>query len=235
MKIEIWSDIACPWCYIGKRRFEKALSEYEHKDAVEITWRSYELQPGGPQDGPEGAVEHLMAKYGRSREQVLEMLEAATQAAAGEGLAYNLPESKMTSTFDAHRLTKLAQEHGVLAEVMEGLMHAQQCEGADVGNPETLLGIGLGAGLAADTVSALLEGELFREDVLSDQARARKLGVSGVPFFVIDETHGISGAQSKEFFLEALRQLGPKPSPLNMISSATKDDAGACDDDGCEI
>ena len=124
IKIDIWSDIACPWCYIGKRRFEKALSEYEHKDAVEITWRSYELQPGGPQGSPQSAVEHLMAKYGRSREQVLEMLNAATQAAAGEGLAYNLPESKMTSTFDAHRLTKLAQEHGVLAEVMEGLMHA---------------------------------------------------------------------------------------------------------------
>lgn len=210
MKIEIWSDIACPWCYIGKVRFEKALAQYEHKDDVEVVWRSFQLQPDAPKVDAPTTVEHLMRSYGRSREQVLEMMQQAANAAAQDDLEFHLDKAIASNTLDAHRLAKLGEAKGLGAKVMERLMRAYQSEGENVADEETLVRLGTEAGLTEDDVHELLAGDAFLAEFQADLDRGRGFGVSGVPFFVIDEQHGISGAQPTEFFLSALRQLGPQ-------------------------
>lgn len=237
MLIEIWSDIACPWCYVGKVRFEAALAAYEHRDSVEIRWRSFELAPDAPRTDPEPSVAHLMAKYGRSREQVGEMLARVTEVAAGEGLDYHLDRAFAANTFDAHRLIHLAASYDPADgghAVMTRLMRAQQCEGADVSDPDTLVRLAVGCGLDEGAVRSMLAGDDFADAVRADERRARTLGADGVPFFVIDETHGVSGAQPTEFFLSALRQLGPKERQVTMLAAAGADGA-VCTDDGCEV
>lgn len=215
MKIEIWSDIACPWCYIGKVRFEKALEQYEHKDDVEVVWRSYQLQPNAPTENAPTTVEHLMEAYGRSREAVLEMMRNVTDVAEGEGIEYHLDRAVAANTLDAHRLTKLGTEKGVGKPVMERLMQAYQSEGANVADADTLVRLGAEAGLAEADVRAMLASDAYLHDVRADRQRGQAIGVNGVPFFVIDEQHGVSGAQPTEFFLSALQQLGPSRVPAD--------------------
>ncbi len=234
MKIEIWSDIACPWCYIGKVRFEKALAAYEHANEVEVIWRSYQLQPDAPKVNAPTTVENLMQKYGRSQEQVLEMMRNVTEVAAGEGIEYHLDRAVASNTLDAHRLTKLAESKGVGQPVMERLMQAYQSEGANVADPETLVRLGAEGGLDEADVRAMLASDDFVAEFHADVQRARSIGVNGVPFFVIDEQHGVSGAQPTEFFLSALQQLGPQKPKLKLVEVAG-DDAAACGPDGCEV
>lgn len=234
MIIEIWSDIACPWCYIGKVRFERALDAYEEKDAVSVKWRSFELAPQAPRVSPGTTTEHLMAKYGRSREQIREMMANVTAVAAQEGLAYRLEEAVAANTFDAHRLIHFADAAGVGHAMTTLLMQAYQCDAADVSDHATLVRYAQACGLDATEVQRMLAGDEFADAVRADQARGRRLGVQGVPFFVIDETHGVSGAQPTEFFLGALRELGPKPRPISMLGGAETAD-GVCTDDGCEV
>ena len=239
MKIEIWSDIACPWCYIGKVRFENALQQYEHKDEVEVIWRSYQLQPDAPKENASTTVEHLMEKYGRSHEQVLEMMRNVTEVAAGEGIEYHLDRAVASNTLNAHRLTKLGEAKGVGKPVMERLMQAYQSEGANVADADTLVRLGVEAGLEEADVRAMLASDDYLAEFQADQERARAIGVNGVPFFVIDEQHGVSGAQPTDFFLSALQQLGPQKPKLKMVEvagggDATAEDA-ACGPDGCEV
>ena len=242
MKIEIWSDIACPWCYIGKVRFEKALAQYEHKDSVDVIWRSFQLQPDAPKENAPTTVEHLMEKYGRSHGEVLEMMRNVTDVAASEGIEYHLDRAVASNTLDAHRLGKLGEAKGVGEAVMERLMVAYQSEGANVADADTLVRLGVEAGLEEADVRAMLTGDDYVAEFHADLERARGFGVNGVPFFVIDEQHGISGAQPTEFFLSALQQLGPQQPKLKMVeaagaagdSAAAADDA-ACGPEGCEV
>lgn len=242
MKIEIWSDIACPWCYIGKVRFEKALAQYEHKDSVDVVWRSFQLQPDAPKENAPTTVEHLMEKYGRSHAQVLEMMRNVTDVAASEGIEYHLDRAVASNTQDALRLSKLGEAKGLGDAVMQRLMVAYQSEGANVADAETLVRLGVEAGLEEADVRAMLAGDDYLEEFHSDLERGRNFGVNGVPFFVIDEQHGISGAQPTEFFLSALQQLGPQEPKLKMVGVAggagegadAADDA-ACGPDGCEV
>ena len=242
MKIEIWSDIACPWCYIGKVRFEKALAQYEHKDDVQVIWRSYQLQPDAPTENAPTTVDHLMEKYGRSREGVMEMMRNVTDVAAGEGITYHLDRAVASNTLDAHRLTKLGEAKGMGKPVMERLMQAYQSEGANVADADTLVRLGAEAGLAEADVRAMLASDAYLADVRADQQRGQAIGVNGVPFFVIDEQHGVSGAQPTEFFLSALQQLGPQKPKLKMVEVAGDGataggaaDEAVCGPDGCEV
>jgi len=232
MVVEIWSDIACPWCYIGKVRFEKALAAYEHRGAVEVVWRSFELQPEAPRADPEPTARHLMAKYGRSHADVLAMLERVTEVAASEGLEYHLERGLAANTFDAHRLVHLGTSLGKGEGVMRRLMQAYQGEGADVSDQETLVRLAVEAGLGEEDVRRVLGSDAFADDVRADERRARSLGVNGVPFFVFDELHGVSGAQPTDYFLAALRQLGPQARPVTVLGGAGGD---ACGADGCEL
>ena len=206
MKIEIWSDIACPWCYVGKRRFEQALHEFEHAGDVEIVWRSFELDPHAPRTYAESQDELLAKKYGMPVEKARAMNERMTGEARKEGLDFHLDRVRVGNTFDAHRLVHLAAESGRADAMKERLMRAYFTEGEAVGDPATLVRLGAEMGFDEARVREVVNGDAYAADVRADEARARSFGISGVPFFAIDERYGVSGAQPTEVLLGALRQ-----------------------------
>jgi predicted DsbA family dithiol-disulfide isomerase len=206
MKIEIWSDIACPWCYVGKRRFEQALQQFEHSGDVEVVWRSFELDPDAPRTYAESQDELLAKKYGMPVEKARAMNERMTEEARKEGLDFHLERVKVGNTFDAHRLVHLAAESGRADAMKERLMRAYFSEGEAVGDPDTLVRLGTEVGLDEARVREVVNGDTYAGDVRSDEERARSFGISGVPFFAIDERYGVSGAQPAEVLLGALRQ-----------------------------
>ena len=206
MKIEIWSDIACPWCYVGKRRFERALAQFEHAGDVEILWRSFELDPHAPRTHAESQDELLAKKYGMPVEKARAMNERMTGEARKEGLDFHLDRVKVGNTFDAHRLVHLAAESGRADAMKERLMRAYFTEGEAVGDPDTLVRLGAEVGLDEERVRGVLNGDAYASDVRADEERARSFGISGVPFFAIDERYGVSGAQPADVLLGALRQ-----------------------------
>jgi predicted DsbA family dithiol-disulfide isomerase len=201
MKIEIWSDVVCPWCYIGKRRLERALAEFEHADQVEIAWRSFQLNP----DAPSEAVptrEYLARRFGP---QAAEMTARVAEIAKGEGLDFDNARSLSVNTLDAHRLLHLAADLGIADAAKERLLRAHFMEGADLSDPDTLVALMREAGADPDRAREVVDGDEYSEDVRSDIYQAQAFGATGVPFFVIDRKYGISGAQPAEAFLQALR------------------------------
>lgn len=206
MDVEIWSDIACPWCYVGKRRFEAALAEFEHRDDVRVTWRSFELDPDAPDERLGDRSERLAEKYGISVERAREVQQQLTDVAAGDGLAFRFDISRSGSTFDAHRIVHLAAEHGLQDQVKERLLRAYLSEGELMSDHATLLRLALDAGLPEQAVSQMLAGDRFADEVRADERTAAQLGVSAVPTFVIDRAIGVSGAQPPEQLLDLLRQ-----------------------------
>ena len=206
MRIEVWSDVVCPWCYVGKRRLESALSRFPSRDEVEVVWRSFELDPEAPRRRSGTASEHLARKYGRTEEQVAESWRNLTALAAEEGLDYHLESTAGGNSFDAHRLIHLGAAHGIQDEVKERLLRAYFTEGAAIGEPEVLQRLGVEAGLPPDEVAELLAGDRFAAGVRDDEQRGFNFGIRGVPFFGIDERLGVSGAQSSEVILAALEQ-----------------------------
>jgi predicted DsbA family dithiol-disulfide isomerase len=201
VKVEIWSDVVCPWCYIGKRRFEAALGEFEHRDEVEVEWKSFELDPDAPAHrGP--TLEHLARKYGISEEQARAMHQRMEGVAAELGLEYHLDETQGGNTFDAHRLLQAAKAAGLGDAMKERLMRAYFSEREPVGEREVLARLGSEVGLT-DAAEVLASGS-FDDEVRSDEREARLLGIHAVPFFVIDRYYGIEGAQPPEVILRAL-------------------------------
>ncbi|HTW12235.1 MAG TPA: DsbA family oxidoreductase [Solirubrobacteraceae bacterium] len=205
MEVEIWSDIACPWCYIGKRHFEAALSAFEHAEDVNVTWRSFELDPSAPPEIPGSSAEMLARKYGMSAEQVEASQARLTQMAAAVGLDYHLDSTRMGSTFDGHRLVQLARRHGLQDAVKERLLRARLIEGRLISDPETLLSVAAEVGVPEDEVRAMLASDDFADEVRADERAAQQLGISGVPMFVLDRRFGASGAQPPEQLLALLR------------------------------
>jgi predicted DsbA family dithiol-disulfide isomerase len=200
LTVEIWSDIVCPWCYVGKRRFEHALERFAHRDDVELTWRSFELDPGAPPEREHSSAEHLAAKYGMSVEQAQEMNAQMTELAAGEGLEYHLDRTRGGNSFDAHRLLHLAAAHGLQDTMKERLMRAYFTEGEAIGDAETLVRLATEVGVDPDG----LLNDAYADAVRADEELAMRIGIRGVPFFVLDRRHGVSGAQPSELLLEAL-------------------------------
>ena len=206
MLVEVWSDIVCPWCYIGKRRFERALERFERRDDVEVVWRSFELDPRAPRAPSMGLTEMLASKYGVSPAQAVAMNARVTEEAGKEGLDYHLELARPGNSFDAHRLTHLAATLGLRAEAVERFMRGYFVEGAAIGDPDTLVRLAADAGVDADAARDALASDAFVAEVRADEARARALGVNGVPFFAFDERLGVSGAQPVEVLLVALRE-----------------------------
>ena len=234
MRIEIWSDIACPWCFIGKRRFETALERFAHKDEVQVQWRSYQLDPSLPEryDGTE--LQYLSERKGMDPQQMAGMLAHVAEQARGEGLAYDFDNLVVANSFTAHRLIHAARELGGPAAadaVKEALLSAHFEQGRNIGDVEVLAAIAVDAGLDAGRVRAALAGDDYADDVRQDIAEARALGVTGVPFFVIDRRYGISGAQPAEVFAGALEKAWQDANPLQMVAPGT--DGPACGPDGC--
>ncbi|MDR7234195.1 DsbA family oxidoreductase [Agrococcus sp. BE272] len=206
MQIDIWSDVACPWCFIGKRRFEAALAAWEHRDEVEVTWHSFQLDPSLPEryDGTE--VEYLSTRKGMSVEQVRQMIEHVGEQAAGEGLRYDFDRLVVANSLRAHQLLHLAKAHGRGDAVKEALLSAHFERGIDIGDVDALAALGAEAGLDEHEVREALADERFLPAVRADIAQARELGVNGVPFFVFDMRLGLSGAQPAQVFTQALEQ-----------------------------
>ncbi len=202
MKIEIWSDVVCPWCYIGKRRLEHALGQFEHAGEVEIAWRSFQLNPDTPPGTAVPALDYLARRFGP---QAKAMTGRVTELARAEGLDFDFDTQLTVNTLDAHRLLHLAAGLGIGDAAKERLLRAHFTEGADLSDHETLTRLLGEAGADEDRVRAVLAGTEYADAVRADIEAARMLGATGVPFFVIDRKYGISGAQPAETFLHALR------------------------------
>jgi predicted DsbA family dithiol-disulfide isomerase len=205
MKVEIWSDVVCPWCYIGKRRLERALAEFEAADEVEITWRSFQLNPDYPVGTREAHDEHLARKLGATIDQVHQLNERVVALAAAEGLDYRFDTYVTVNTFDAHRVTHLAKAMGLGLPIHERFLRAQLVEGEVLDDPDTLVRLAAEVGVPEAETRRVLDTDAFAAEVRADIEEARALGITGVPFFVIDRRYGISGAQPAALFLEALR------------------------------
>ena len=204
MKVEIWSDVVCPWCFIGKRRFETALDRFEHRADVEVEFRSFELNPNA-EFQPEGTLEEALArKYGVSLEQAHAMNARVVDAAAGEGLQYRFDIARRGNTFDAHRLIHLAAADGLQAAMKERLMAAYFMEGRAIGDRDTLVELAAEVGVDPGRARAALDSDEYADDVRADEREAAELGITGVPFFVINRRYGVSGAQPPEVMLKAL-------------------------------
>jgi predicted DsbA family dithiol-disulfide isomerase len=204
LTVEIWSDVVCPWCYIGKRRFEAALAEFPHD--VETVWRSFELDPAAAPTREHSATEHLAAKYGMSLEQAETSHAQMTELAAREGLEYHFERARGGNSFDAHRLIHLAAAHGKQAEAQERVMRAYFTEGVAIGDREQLVALAADLDLDPDETRSVLEGDTYADAVREDEALAHRIGIQGVPFFVLDRRYGVSGAQSAEVLVQALEQ-----------------------------
>jgi predicted DsbA family dithiol-disulfide isomerase len=205
MDVEVWSDIACPWCYIGKRRLERALGEFEHAGEVNVRWRSFELDPDAPHEREGDHATRIARKYGIGLEQVREMERELLSQAAGEGLDFRLDAQRSGTTFDGHRVVHLATEHHLGDQMKERLLRAYFTDGELISDHDSLLTLGLEVGLPEDELRALLAGDRFAEEVRDDERTARELGITAVPTFVVDRSRGISGAQAPELLLKLLR------------------------------
>ena len=229
LQIEIWSDIACPWCFVGKRRFEAALAAFEHRDEVEVTWRSFELDPDAPAERRGDYARLLAAKYGASPEQAQGMLDRMTEMAAAEGLAFDFARVRAGRTFDAHRLTHLAKAHGLQDAMKERLMRAYLEEGELMSDHAALRRLADEVGLPEDEVAELLATDQHADAVREDELLARRIGISAVPFFVADRRIGAAGAQDPEILLGFLREAWQRAQPVVPVL-VTGD---ACGPDGC--
>lgn len=206
MKIEIWSDVVCPWCYIGKRRLERALAGLPAGSQAEVVWRSFELDPGAPRERMVPPAEHLAHKYGVGLPEARTMITRVADTAKQEGLACRLEEARSGNTFDAHRLEHFAAARGAGDRAVEVLMDAYFCKGVPVGDRAALAALAPAMGLGEAEARTMLESDAYADAVRADEAEAGRLGISGVPFFVIDGKEHISGAQPVEVFAQALRR-----------------------------
>jgi predicted DsbA family dithiol-disulfide isomerase len=205
MHIDIWSDVVCPWCYLGKRRLERALDEFEHRGEVSIAHRSFQLDPSRPKHVTMSRRQMLMAKYHLTEDQVAEMDGKMERTAARDGLIYRLsPEGVTGNTLDAHRLLHFAKARGREEAMLDRLYRAYFSEQRSVFDTDSLVELAKDAGLDASEAREVLNGDAYSEDVDADIKEARLLGVSGVPFFVIDDRYGVSGAQPVDVFRQVL-------------------------------
>jgi predicted DsbA family dithiol-disulfide isomerase len=228
LRIEVWSDIACPWCWVGKRRLETALSRFEHAPEVDVVWRAFELDPSAPPVREGDYVERLARKYGRSRTEAQAMIDRMVETGAREGLRFDFASARGGNSFLAHRLLQLARARGIQDRVQERLFRGYFSEGAAIGLPDEALRLALDAGLDADEANAVVSTDQYADSVRDDQREARALGVDGVPFFLLGRRYAVAGAQPAELLLKALEQTWQElPAPV-------QEDAGpVCGPDEC--
>ena len=238
MQVDIWSDVVCPWCYVGKKRFEAAVEQFAHGDEVEVLWHSFELDPSAPAERPGDIASHLARKYGMTLDQAIAANDKLTRVGAADGIEFRFDQARPGNTFDAHRLIQLAADRGVQHEVKERLLRAYFTEGEPIGDRDTLVRLVAEAGLDADEARNVLDSDAYVEEVRADESRATELGISGVPFFVVDGKFAVSGAQPVDAMLSVLDRAWAKAHPVEIITAATDahDHAsGACEDGSCAI
>ena len=237
MKIEVWSDFVCPFCYVGKRRLELALEQFPHKDQVQIEYKSFELDPDAPVYSEQGIYEALAAKYGTTIEQMVQMNKGLIQQAAELGLAFEYENMKPTNTLNAHRLSKYAKTIGKDKEVTENLLSAYFTKSKNVGDTNTLADIAEESGIDREKALEVISTTetIYEQEVRDDQQLARQYGIQGVPFFLINQKYAISGAQSSETFAGALQKVWEEENEKPMFEDLSTSDQGMCIDEGCII
>lgn len=228
MDVEIWSDIACPWCYVGKRRLEAALEQFPHRDQVNVVWRSFELDPTAPAARETSGAEHLAEKYGTSVEQAREMERRMADTAAGDGLDFHFERLRSGSTFDAHRVLHLAREHGLQDALKERFMRAYLTDGELMSDHATLRRLAVEVGVPEEAVVDVLASDQFAGAVREDEQTAASFGASAVPFFVVDRAVGASGAHPPEALLQLLQQGWDAKPRMSVVTGGE-----ACGPDGC--
>lgn len=208
LHVDVWSDIACPWCYVGKRRLEAALKQFPERDSVHVRWHSFELNPGAPRriDGAGNYADRLAKKYGMSLREAEARIQHLTELARADGIPMDFQRIQPGNTFDAHRVLHLAAEQGRQDEMKERFLRGYLCEGEAIGEPEVLVRLATEIGLDEEQVRATLSSDSFAREVRADQAQAREIGIQGVPFFVLGGRYAVSGAQPVELLLRALQQ-----------------------------
>ncbi|MGE7545168.1 DsbA family oxidoreductase [Sporosarcina newyorkensis] len=235
MKIEVWSDYVCPFCYIGKRRLEQALKQAGLEEKAEVQYKAYQLDPNTPVASDQSQLEGLANKYNISRTEAENMMKNVEEQAKTVGLHYQVEKMKTSNTQDAHRLAKFAGQHGAEEQVTERLLHGHFVEGERIDTEEVLVSIAQEAGLDAELTKAMLHSNDFADEVQADIEEARQIGVQGVPFFVINRKYAISGAQPIEAFVEALEKIAEEEGIKSTLQMLGKDSGGQCDDDSCDV
>jgi predicted DsbA family dithiol-disulfide isomerase len=230
VQVDIWSDVVCPWCAIGEAHLDQALARFEHADEVSIVWHSFELDPGAPPVAEGSLVDALAKKYGRSRPQAQAMMDQVTQRAAGVGLDFRFDRARSGNTFDAHRLIHLGAARGRQREVMQRFFRAYFTEGEPIGDRAALERLAIDAGLDAAEVREVLASDRYADAVRADEDLARRMGTSGVPFFVFDGRLGVSGAQPPDVLLDVLRKAWTSRTVVETVASGD-----ACGPDGCDL
>lgn len=231
LTVEVWSDIACPWCWVGKRRLEAALDKFEHRAATEVIWRSFELDPSAPPERTDDYVARLAQKYGRSRADAqTSLIDRMVETGKHEGLAFDFVNIRAGNTFLGHRLLHLAREHGLQDALKERMFRGYFSEGAPIGVPEVAARLAVEAGLDADAVAGVLNSDQFEDAVRKDLREAREIGVDGVPFFLFGRRYAIGGAQPPELLLRGLQQAWSEL-PQRLTNEVAE--GATCGPDGC--
>lgn len=234
MIVEIWSDFVCPFCYIGKRRFEAALERFAHKQEVTVVYRSFELDPHAEREQHRDVHDMLAAKYGMSRAQAKAMNEQVAAQARSVGLTYLMDTIIPTNTFDAHRLVHFAAQEGKMNEMTERLLRAYFTESRHLGDPATLAELAAEVGLEKNAAAQVLASDQFAQNVRRDEEEAAHLGIHGVPFFLFNRTYAISGAQPSELFQEALEKAWAADRPSSTANTTEQPASAACVDGTCQ-
>ncbi|MES2649053.1 MAG: DsbA family oxidoreductase [Bacteroidota bacterium] len=230
MKIDIWSDIRCPFCYIGKKKFERGLEKFPGKENIEVVWHSFELDPTLITDTTSSIYDYLAERKNITRQQAVQMNNQVTKIAAEVDLVFNIDKSILANSFNDHRLVQSAKKNGLADEAEEALFKAYFTDGANIDDYETLTGIGVSIGLKQAVVRDMLKSNAFSEDVRYDQKLAGDIGINGVPFFVIDNKYAISGAQAPENFLEVLNTAWQE---IGTLKHAGVSEGEICSAEGC--
>ncbi len=230
MQVQVWSDVVCPWCYVGKRNLERALADFAHADDVHVEWRSYELDPEAPLRRPGSYVERIARKYGLSVSEARARMARIISVGADAGIDFRFDDAQPGNTFDAHRLLHLARTLGVQDELKERLFAATFTEGQPIGDRDALVKLALEAGVPEADARRVLESREYADAVRNDEVEAMELGVRGVPFFVIDGRYGVSGAQPPDVMLGVLERAWTEANTITTI-----DGDAVCNDDTCEL
>jgi predicted DsbA family dithiol-disulfide isomerase len=232
MKVEIWSDIMCPFCYIGKRKFENALEQFANKDDLQVEWKSFQLNPELKTQPDRNIYEYLAEQKGWTLEYSRKVHDQMTATAKESGLEYNFDSVIPANSFNAHRLSHLANKYNLQDAAEERLFKAYFTEGKNVDDKDTLVQIGVEIGLPEEAIRNMLQGDLYEEEVKQDMYEAQQIGVRGVPFFVIDRKYAVSGAQASSVFLGALQKAYGAYEKERLETSASNADGAACSIDG---
>ena len=231
MKIEIWSDVVCPWCFVGKRHLEQALKDFPHAGEIELEWRSYELDPTAPRERPGTYFERIAKKYGLSIGEARARVARIVQVGSEAGIDFRFDDARPGNTFDAHRLLHFARTVGRQDELKERFFVAAFTEGHPIGDRDTLVKLAADVGLAEDDVRRVLDSDEYADAVRADEAEAMQLEVHGVPHFVIDRRFAVPGAQAPETMRLVLERAWQMAHPIETVGG----DGGMCEDGACEV